>query len=81
MKKWQEKAQSEWDTSTVNSEVRKMTTEERMARKIAKEVLRENKQLGNVHSDASIQKLLEREAKKQLYAGDSPVKAPVISTL
>ena len=43
MKKWQEKAQSEWDTSTVNSEVRKMSTEERMARKIAKEVLRENK--------------------------------------
>ena len=81
MKKWQEKAASEWDTATVNSEIRKMSTEERMARKIAKEVLRENKQLGNVHSDASIQKLLEREAKKQLDAGDTPVKAPVINTL
>ena len=66
MKKFQEKAQSEWDATTVNSEIKKLTTEERMARKIAKEVLRDNKKLGGVHSDASLQKILEREAKKQL---------------
>ena len=36
MKKFQEKAQSEWDASTVNTEIRNMSTEERMARKIAK---------------------------------------------
>ena len=64
MKKFQEKAQSDWDATTMNSETKKMTTEERMARKIAKEVLRDNKKLGAVHSDASLQKLLEREAKK-----------------
>ena len=68
MKKFQEKAQSEWDASTVNSETRKLTAEEKLARKIAKEVLRDNKKLGNVHSDASLQKLLEREAKKHLAA-------------
>ena len=68
MKKFQEKAQSEWDASTVNSETKRLTTEERMARKIAKEVLQNNKKLGNVHSDASLQKLLEREAKKHLEA-------------
>jgi hypothetical protein len=78
MKKFQEKAQSEWDASTVNTEIRKMSTEDRMARKIAKEVLRDNKKLGNVHSDASLQKLLEREAKKHLEA---PVKEPVINQL
>lgn len=51
MKRFQEKAQSEWDASTVNSETKRLTTEERMARKIAKEVLRDNKKLGNIHSD------------------------------
>lgn len=54
MKKFREKAQSEWDTSTVTSEMRKMTTEERIAHKIAKEVLRDNKKLGAVHSGASL---------------------------
>jgi len=44
----------------------KLTAEERMARKIAKEVLRDNKKLGGVHSGASIQRLLEKEAKKHL---------------
>lgn len=77
MEKWQEKAQSEWDASTVNSETRKLSTEEKMARKIAKEVLRDNKKLGAVHSDASIQKLLEREAKKHL---ESEYTGPKINT-
>ena len=54
MKKFHEKAQSEWDATTVNSETKRLTTEERMARKIAKEVLMANKKLGNVHSDASL---------------------------
>ena len=45
MKKFQEKAQSEWDATTVNSETRKLTTEERLARKIAKDVLKDNKKL------------------------------------
>ena len=76
MQKFREKAQSEWDATTVTSETRKLTTEEKMARKIAKEVLRDNKKLGNVHSDASIQKLLEREAKKHLEAD---YKGPVIN--
>lgn len=76
MKKFREKAQSEWDTSTVTSEMRKMTTEERIAHKIAKEVLRDNKKLGAVHSGASLQKLLEREAKKHL---ESNYSGPVIN--
>lgn len=49
-----------------------------MARKIAKEVLRDNKKLGNVHSDASIQKLLEREAKKHLES-QTQYNGPVIN--
>ena len=77
MKKFQEKAQSEWDATTMNSETKKMTTEERMARRIAKDVLKENKKLGNIHSGASIQKLLEREAKKHLEGGE--YKEPIIN--
>lgn len=39
MKKMREKAQSEWDASTVTSETKKLSTEDKMARKIAKQVL------------------------------------------
>lgn len=53
-----------------------MSTEERIARKIAKDVLRDNKKLGGVHSDASLQKLLEREAKRHL---EQEYKGPVIN--
>ena len=42
--------------------VNKLTAEEKMARKIAKEVLKDNSKLRGVHSDASIQKILEKEA-------------------
>ena len=41
-----------------------MTTEDKIAQKIANEVLKENKKLGGVHSGASLKKILEREAKK-----------------
>ena len=47
---------------------RKQTAEERIASKIAAEVLRDNAKLRGVHSGASIKKMLEREAKKQLLA-------------
>lgn len=41
-----------------------MTAEDRIAQKIASEVLKDNAKLRGVHSGASIKKILEREAKK-----------------
>ena len=53
---------AEWDPS-VNGD-QKQTTEDRIARRLANEVLRDNSKLRGVHSAASIKKLLEKEAKK-----------------
>ena len=53
----------DWDKS-VTSEKRNATVEDRMASKIAMEVLRDNAKLRAVHSGNSIKHLLEREAKK-----------------
>lgn len=53
----------DWDKS-VTSEKRTVTVEDRMASKIAQEVLRDNAKLRAVHSGNSIKQLLEREAKR-----------------
>lgn len=53
----------EWDKS-VTSEKRNANVEDRMASKIAQEVLRDNAKLRAVHSGNSIKQLLEREAKR-----------------
>jgi len=45
-----------------------MSTEDRIASKIANEVLKDNAKLRAVHSGNSIKHLLEREAKKQMAA-------------
>jgi len=47
----------------------KRGVEERLAAKLAKEVLLNNPNLKNVHSSQSIKKLLEKEARKQIDAG------------
>lgn len=52
----------EWDPS-VKSE-NKMTTEDRIAARLAQEVLRDNAKLRGIHSHNSLKKMLEREAKK-----------------
>jgi hypothetical protein len=55
----------EWDRSTRAGEA-KGSTEDRIAQRLASEVLRDNAKLRGVHSANSIKKLLEKEAKKQL---------------
>ena len=66
-KKKQEQEKAEWDRSTVASENRKeLTVEEKVAQKIASEVLKDNQKLRGVHSNQSIKKILEKEAKRQL---------------
>jgi hypothetical protein len=56
---------NEWDRSTVASD-RKKTVEERVAARIASDVLKDNQKLRGVHSKESMKKILEREAKRQL---------------
>ena len=63
-KKKEADTRSQWNDS-VTSEVRKgFSAEDRIANKIAQEVLKDNAKLRGVHSGASIKKLLEKEAKK-----------------
>jgi len=72
-------ANSEWNKSVTSS--KRMTAEDRMASKIAAEVLKDNAKLRGVHSNASIKKILEKEAKKQLLMEQEGQDGPVISTL
>lgn len=71
----------EWDRSTRGGDL-KNSTEDRIARKLAQEVLRDNAKLRGVHSSNSIKKLLEKEAKKQLLSGlPDNYKGPVVSVI
>lgn len=55
----------EWNASTT-SERNRPSAEDRMASKIAQEVLRDNAKLRQIHSGNSIKVLLEKEAKRQM---------------
>lgn len=59
-----------------------MNSEDRIAAKIASEVLRDNAKLRAVHSGNSIKQLLEREAKRQLQvANGGNYDGPMISRI
>ena len=61
-----------------------MSTEDRIASKIASEVLRDNAKLRGVHSNTSIKQILEREAKRQMAlveANGGVYTGPVISKI
>lgn len=60
-KKREASSKADWQSQTSS---KKLTTEDRVAARIANEVLRDNAKLRGVHSGASIKKILEREAKK-----------------
>lgn len=69
-KKREEDERSEWDKSMTSEQRHKQTAEDRIANRIASEVLKDNAKLRGVHSGASIKKILEKEAKKQLQRED-----------
>ena len=58
-------AKKEWDASTTASQ-KGLNEEDKIAAKIASEVLKDNAKLRAVHSGQSIKMLLEREAKRQM---------------
>ena len=81
-KKKEAEARPDWDASTTG-ERKNISTEDKVAAKIAAEVLRDNAKLRAVHSGPSIKKLLEREAKKQMKLVETggAYTGPVISTI
>jgi hypothetical protein len=70
----------DWDPS-VKSEKQKMTAEDRVAAKLAAEVLRDNAKLRGIHSNTSIKKLLEKEAKKYMKENGGEYKGPIVSRI
>lgn len=72
----------EWDRSTRGGGdiAGKQSTEDRIALRLANEVLKDNAKLRGVHSASSIKKLLEKEAKKQLLANQD-YKGPIVSVI
>ena len=69
----------EWQSTT--SERKKVSAEDRMASKIAAEVLKDNAKLRGVHSKDSIKMILEREALKQMKLANAEYKGPVVSRI
>jgi hypothetical protein len=56
-------AKSQWNESVTSSKA-DMSAEDRLARKIAGEVLRDNAKLRGIHSEQSIKQILQKEAKR-----------------
>lgn len=56
----------DWEKLSSTQTKKQATLEERIAKHVADEILRNNTQIRHVHSNNSIRKLLEREAKKHL---------------
>ncbi len=76
--KKQGNARPEWDASVRSEAGKDRTVEDRMATKIASEILKDNTKLKNIHSATSMKKILEKEAKKQLLTGGGGYKGPII---
>lgn len=55
----------DWDRTTTLSQ-QKMTLEEKIAKQVAEEILSNYKPLKQIHSNQSIRKILEAEARKHL---------------
>lgn len=56
----------DWDKSVTTEKRKQANAENRMASKIAMEVLKDNHKLRGVHSKESIKAILEKEALKQM---------------
>ncbi|CAD8120623.1 unnamed protein product [Paramecium sonneborni] len=73
-----QQGKQDWDKTTTNGD-QKVSLEDRIAKHVADEILNQYKNISNVHSNSSIRKILEREAKKTLQ--EQSVPGPVISVI
>jgi len=71
------KEKKDWDQLSTVSKKNAVTVEERIAKHVADEILRNNYQFKHFHSNASIRKLLEKEAQKHME-DNKGIRAPQI---
>ena len=72
------KEPKEWDKNTVSDKSSAVNLEERIAKNLADEVLRNYPAMKGVHSNTSIRRLLEAEAARVM---GEPIMRPVITTI
>jgi len=75
--KMEAKEKKEWDNISVTTKKNAVTLEERIAKHVADEILRNNTEFRHFHSNVSVRKILEKEAKKHMEDVKG-IKAPEI---
>jgi len=60
------KEKKDWDTLSTSTKKNTVTLEERIAKHVADEILRNNTEFRHFHSNASVRKILEKEAYKHM---------------
>lgn len=79
--KREEKEKENWDSSTIG-ERKKPTAEEKLASKLADQIMEANPNLKNIHSKTSMKKMLEAEAARQLASSNGGVyEGPKVATI
>lgn len=79
--KREERQKEEWDSSTIG-EKKKPTAEEKLASRLADQILEGNPKLRGVHSKVSMKKMLENEAARHLLAAEGGAyEGPKVSTV
>jgi hypothetical protein len=64
--KLENKERKEWDTLTTSTKKNVTSIEERLAKHVADEILRNNTEFRHFHSNNSVRKILEKEAQKMM---------------
>jgi len=75
--KLEAKNKKDWDTISTSTKKNAVTVEERIAKHVADEILRNNTEFRHFHSNASVRKILEKEAQKHLE-DNRGIRAPEI---
>jgi len=77
LKNKMESKDKNWDNLSTTSKKNAVTVEERIAKHVADEILRNNTEFRHFHSNTSVRKILEREAQKHIEATKG-IRAPEI---
>jgi len=78
--KLENKEKKDWDNLSVTTTKKQTTIEERIAKHVADEVLRNNTQFRHFHSNASVRRILEKEAQKHLEESKGLRGPEIVST-
>jgi hypothetical protein len=74
------KEKKDWDALSTTTAKKQATIEERIAKHVADEVLRNNTQFRHFHSNASVRRILEKEAQKHLEEAKGIRGPEIVST-